>query len=133
MRVCVCLYVHACVCVCVCLYVPLRVCMCFYVCVCVCVCVFVRVCMCVCVYIYICHYVCVQLCCQELEDVIPQESYQDGLAVFWITLNLPQSAYLKTYRYRPSASRRFSWYHDSERGNNYVASASACTVQVKFI
>ena len=53
--------------------------------------------------------------------------------MLWITLNLPQSAYLKTYRYRPrpSASRHFSWYRDSERGDYYVALASACKGKVQ--
>ena len=35
------------------------------------------------------------------------------------------------YRPRPSASRHFSWYRDSERGDNYVALASACKGKVQ--
>ena len=105
--------VYVCVCVCVCVFVRVR--MRVYVCVLHSLCLCVRVC--VCVYLYMC------VCCQELEDVISQESVR-----FACILNHPepQSAYLKTYRGyrpRPSASRHFSWYRDSERGDNYVASA----------
>ena len=55
-----------------------------YVCVCVCACV--CVCVCVCVYLYMC------VCCQELEDVISQES---GRFACILDHPEPQSAYLK--------------------------------------
>ena len=61
--VCACMYLCVCVCVCVCIYVCVHVCvfMCVCMCVCICVCMCVFVCVHPCVYMYVCVCMCMHV------------------------------------------------------------------------